>query len=187
MDIYDIYSSEDLIQGKLDNSQFYLSEVLTQIKKMDDKGNIYFDTSFSGLFNDVKLLKNVNSYIKLKKENKCKIHFFGNNKDKVDLDSLEFEQAFDVFSDNRMLTMQILTADIMQKIVDFHREMSIDFEISIINQDLFIRFKCGKMFEAGSVNKFSLDKNLLYKYYKILSFCLEVSSLFIKSINDVIL
>ena len=75
----------------------------------------------------------------------------------------------------------------MQKIVDFKRKMAMDFEISIINQDLFIRFRCGKMFEASSVNKFSLDKDLLYKYYRILSFCLEVSDLFIKSVNEVIL
>ena len=193
MDYYDLYSSEDLIQGKLDDSQFYLAEVLTQIERKDNKGNTYYDTSFSGLFNDVKLLKNTNCYIKFRKDKVnrsilSKLPFFSSNdKDKIDLDSPEFEQYFDVFSDNRMLTMQILTLDIMQKIVDFKRKMAMDFEISIINQDLFIRFRCGKMFEASSVNKFSLDKDLLYKYYRILSFCLEVSDLFIKSVNEVIL
>ena len=83
--------------------------------------------------------------------------------------------------------MQILSVDIMQMIVEFKREMKFDFEITIKENDLFIRFKCGQMFENGDIMEEALNKERLYKYYKTWEFSLKLSNMLIKSINDVIL
>ena len=127
---YDRYSSQDLIKGILEsNTPFNLAEILTQKRVQDDDGHIYYQNVFNGLFMDAKLTKNINStiYFKKDKENNSflnKIPLFNSplNKMKIELDSPEFEEVFDVFSDNRMLTMQILSVDIMQMIVEFKQE-----------------------------------------------------------------
>lgn len=192
---YDRYSSQDLIKGTLEsNTPFNLAEILTQKRVQDDEGHIYYQNIFSGLFIDAKLPKNINSTIYFKKDkgnnsflNKIPLFNSPLNKMKIELDSPEFEEVFDVFSDNRMLTMQILSVDIMQMIVEFKREMKFDFEITIKENDLFIRFKCGQMFENGNIMEEALNKERLYRYYKTLEFSLKLSSMLIKSINDVIL
>lgn len=171
-----------------------MAEILTQKRVQDDEGHIYYQNIFSGLFIDAKLTKNINSTIYFKKDkgnnsflNKIPLFNSPLNKMKIELDSPEFEEVFDVFSDNRMLTMQILSVDIMQMIVEFKREMKFDFEITIKENDLFIRFKCGQMFENGNIMEEALNKERLYRYYKTLEFSLKLSSMLIKSINDVIL
>ena len=192
---YDRYSSQDLIKGTLESkNSFNLAEILTQNKYQDDEGHIYYQDAFSGLFMDAKLTKNINAFIYFRKDKGnnsifSKIPFFDFSRDKmkVELDSPEFEEVFDVYSDNRMLTMQILSVDIMQMIIDFKREMKFDFEITIKENDLFIRFKCWRMFENGKIMEEALNKERLYKYYKTLEFSLKLSNMLIKSINDVIL
>ena len=102
---YDRYSSQDLIKGTLEsNTPFNLAEILTQKKVQDDEGHIYYQNIFSGLFIDAKLPKNINSTIYFKKDkgnnsflNKIPLFNSPLNKLKIELDSPEFEEVFDVF------------------------------------------------------------------------------------------
>ena len=62
--------------------------------------------------------------------------------------------------------------------------MHIDYEITIKNNQIYIRFMSGKMFEAADLQKFSLDKNTIYKYYKMLDFSFTLANLLSNLITD---
>ena len=72
----------------------------------------------------------------------------------------------------------------MQELIDFYNEMKIDYELTIKENHIYIRFWTGPMFEAPSLDKFSLDKNILYKYYKILNFTFNLTNDMLKLINE---
>ena len=50
------------------------------------------------------------------------------------MDSNEFEKYFDVKATNQILGMQLLTADVMQDLIDFQNENNIRYDIVIENE-----------------------------------------------------
>ena len=58
----------------------------------------------------------------------------------VQTDSTEFEEYFDVFSFDPIETLRILTADVMQIMVDFRKQKDIKFEVTIKEKKIYIRF-----------------------------------------------
>ena len=63
------------------------------------------------------------------------------------MDSKEFEKYFDVYSNSDIITMEILTHDIMEELVQFYDKYKIKFEIVIKNYNIYIRFDTGAVFE----------------------------------------
>lgn len=189
---YDIYNAEDLIQGTLKNNcKFAMSEVLTQDKYTDSDGNTRYLTIFSGLFAKIETPKPFNALLYLRKDRKDK-NFLSRaitfklpfDKLRIQLDSQEFEKIFDVYASDQIIAMQLLTADIMQDLTQFYNEMKIDYEVTIKENSLYIRFWCGKMFETAKLNKFSLDRNTLYKYYKMLDFSFSLTDKLLKLLYE---
>ena len=99
------------------------------------------------------------------------------------MDSAEFEKNFDIYSSDQILAMRILTSDIMDYMVNFTTENKVKFEITILNQDLFIRIHCKNMFEA-SLSKSSIDENILKEYYTYLNFMCELNKKFYRIISE---
>lgn len=97
------------------------------------------------------------------------------------MDHTEFESYFNVYSDNSIITMQILTSDIMEILIDFRKKQGIYFDVVIKDSTIYIRFWTQPMFEP-KVAKKSLDKQLLAKEFYVLKFIIEVS----KKINKVV-
>ena len=63
-------------------------------------------------------------------------------------------------------------------------QMGMDYELTIKDNRIYIRFMSGKMFETAGVNKFSLDKDTLYKYYRMLDFSFTLSDKLINLIKN---
>jgi len=189
---YDRLTSEDLMIGILKNNcQFEMSEVLTEDIYKDSDGNTHYTTLFCGMVAKIKTPKPFNAKLYLRKDRKDKNIFsraftgkLPFDDLKVDLDSQEFEKYFDVYCTDKIIAMQLLTADIMQLLVGFQEEMDMDYEITIKNNSIYIRFMSGEMFEAANVTKFSLDKEVLYKYYKMLDFSITLTNKLINLIKE---
>ena len=189
---YDRYTSEDLMQGKLKNNcNFSMAEVLTEYEKRDGEGNTHYHTLFCGIISKVEIPKPFKARLYLRKDRKDKNLLnkafreklpFDNLK--VDLDSQEFEKMFDVYCSDKIIAMQLLTADIMQLLINFKEEMNIEYELTIKNNCIYIRFMSGQMFEATQIAKFSLDKATLYKYYRMLDFIFSLTNKLINLIKD---
>lgn len=189
---YDRYHAEDLIHGTLKNNcKFAMSEVLTEDEHTDSDGNTTYSTIFSGLFAKMETPKPFNTLLYLRKDRKDKSllnrAFLGKlpfDKLRIQLDSPEFEKIFDVYASNQIIAMQLLTADIMQDLMQFHNEMGMNYELTIKENCMYIRFWCGEMFETAKLKKFSLDRDTLYKYYRMLDFTFSLTDKMLKLLYE---
>ena len=200
---YTRYTSEDLIQGQLnDKSQIFMSEVkvegktgdvtgIEKPKEVTDEWEEGIFTIFNGMFARIKTPKPFNTCLYIREDRKdrdflrnaCAIkHPFDDMSFKMD--SQEFEKKFDVYASDQIVAMQLLTADIMQMMIDFYNNTKIDFDLTIKDNYIYIRFWCGKMFETVKLDEFSLDRETLYKYYQILDFTFELISKLVDLLNE---
>lgn len=99
------------------------------------------------------------------------------------MDSQEFENYFDIFTNNKNMSMRFLTADIMNFMINFKNKNSVKFEITIKDTFAYIRIACNDMFEAISA-KDPLNYNTLYTYYKYLDFICELSKKIFNTIEE---
>ncbi len=166
---YAYFTSNDYIHGKIDGIiPIVLGDICTKSLSESDGITKPATTIFQGLFSTIKLPTNLNSNIKIL-SNKTNLQKLLKNKDNLTMDSQEFEKNFDIFSNNKLLAMQILTSDIMDYIVSFKSENNINFEIIIKNEYLYLRIHCSDMFEPKTTEE-AVDYDTLYKYYQHLDF-----------------
>lgn len=132
-----------------------------------------------GIFSITQLNKFLPNEIRIKK-NKYLMNF---SEPKVQMDSKEFEKYFDVYSNFNILAMEILTHDIMEELVRFYDKYKIEFEIVIKNNNIYIRFNTGVMFEPNILKK-SGDMETLWIYYNVLNFVTNVTVKINKLLKD---
>lgn len=178
---FDKLICDDLITGEFENNVcFKISDIVTKQKRTNKHGHDYYIDSFKGLFSTISSSKDINTSIKIIKNKKN----FINSSHKVDLDNSEFEKYFDVYSDDKILSMRLLTSDIMEYLIDFCNKYNTDYEIIIKNNMIYFRFFTGSMFEAPLL-KNSMNENLLLYYYLIIKFVFELSKLINSTLNDI--
>lgn len=178
---YDNFYSEDLITGTLEGGYHIdMAEVKTERESTDSDGNRTTETVFYGLFAEVKLSKILPTCIRVRRNGTAPL-LAGNQK--IEMDSSEFEKKFNVYATDKIIAMQLLTADIMQLLMDFKVQNKITPEFTITRDKLFIRFSTGNVFEAKVMKK-ALDYETLKKYYDIIVFTLSLTEEIIKNINE---
>ena len=114
---FDRYSAEDGIRGILE--EYYtinMSEVHTERESRDEDGRRTYSTIFRGLFAQVEFDKFVPGTIKIRR-NRNKL--FGNSNSRIEMDSGEFEKIYDIYAQDKIIAMQLFTADIIQMFIDF--------------------------------------------------------------------
>lgn len=177
---FDKYHTEDLITGTLeDGNTINMAEVYTEKEvSTDSDGDKTYKTLFHGLFAQIQLNKTVETNLKIRRNG---ISLF--NKEKIEMDSVEFEKKYNVFATDKIIAMQLLTADVMQMLLDFKEKNKILPEITLKQNYLYIRFSTGDVFEANIIKK-PLDYNTLKRYYDIINFTLKLTESFIKNIKE---
>lgn len=180
---YELYHSEDGIQGMLDGIMpFNMSNILTQTESTDSDGNTTYYTVFSGLFAEVTLNKRLNLKLLIHSDKGVLGKLFkGSNR--VNMDSQEFEKIFDVTASDKIQAMQLLTADVMADLIDFKEKSKRRFEMTIKGNKLYFRFHCGNVFERAAF-KDDLDFKTLLNYFTYLDFCCEVSKKIYNLVQD---
>ena len=178
---FDRFESEDLITGILDGKyMFQMSEVKTKWESKDEKGRKTSFPIFHGLFGNIQCPKSIKTTLKIRPDKWVFGKIF-KRKTKVTMDSQEFEKYFDVYGDNKIIVMQILTSEVMSTMIDFIQQSKIKYELTINKDQIYIRFHTGGVFEP-SLFKNSLDYNMLKKYYDIIDFVFKVT----REINSVV-
>ncbi len=166
---YDNFYSNDLISGNIGGTIYFeLGDVRTEVVHEDDEGNVSTSTVFSGIFSVGKLPKFIDSTIKIRSD-KGILGKLKRNSELMHMDSQEFEKQFDVYAEDKILAMRILTSDIMDYLINFKLHSKINFEITIKDENIYCRFHCSNMFE-GSLFTGALNKPQLQKYYNCLDF-----------------
>lgn len=184
------YKTKDLISGTLENgNKFEMANYYTYFEHTDSEGRIYEERTFEGLFVKVELKKSFNGQLYIKKDNgKDKKMLSGGlsfDKLRLQLDSPEFEKIFDVRTSNSIMTMQLLTADIMEDLVALYNELKVNYEITIEESCMYIGFQCGELFKPEELEKFSLNREKLYESYRILVLALDLANELGKALDEI--
>ena len=200
---YDTYESDDYFEALIDNKySIQMAEIKTErIVETDDynlnnqnryrtpyekqfarynvdHSNTRYITEFHGLFSKIVIDKSINSTLEITPNRIISL-----DSNKLNMDSSEFEKYFDVSASNKIIGMQLLTSDVMQDLVDFKIKTNMQYEIKIINNEIYIRFHSGEMFEAENINN-SLNKAEIEKYFYMLNFTYNLSKKLIDVINQ---
>lgn len=157
-----IYGSEDLIKGKIGQTNLEFAKILTQY--YDNKGKYSgWKIFFYGLFIVADFNKNTNFTTTVLPAEKIDWHIIDskpkkNNKTfesakSIKLEDIEFENMYDVYSNNEIEARYILTPSMMRKLVDLGKKVSADNnDLSIIktqyNKLPYISFNKSKIFIA---------------------------------------
>lgn len=172
------FDSNDYVEGFVDDEIFIkLCDVHVQFRENKNKCT---EELFKGIFAHTKCGKDIQTEIKITK-NKIKIL---EQEHRVEMDSVEFEKYFDIYSENKIEAMQLLTSDVMETLTNFYNKYSLDFEIIFRNNTIYMRFFTGPMFEP-QIFRNSMDKKTLAVYFCILKFIVDVSKNVNKALQEV--
>lgn len=177
---FDRYTSNDDIVGYINDYQFELANVHTENEHTDSDGHTTYTTVFKGLYAFMPLPGTYEIEMYLRKDIKDTRKIFKRSGKSFEelytkLDSSEFENKFDVYTNNKVFAAKILTHDIMQLMVDYVDKYNMPFEFTIKNNYFYIRFPGYDLFEPViKKDKPALDKAVLYKDYTTLDFIYTV-------------
>ena len=179
---YNRYTSDDYFEAQIDNKySIQMAEVRTVKEETyrDSKGNTKTRKiiKFHGLFGKIEMDKSIGSEMKIVQNAKVIM------KDKLNMDSSEFEKYFDVQASNKIIGMQLLTSEVMEELIEFRNKTNMEYDILINNNELYLRFHSGGMFEAGKLKNGAIDKETARKYFYMLNFTYNLSNKIIKLIQ----
>lgn len=181
---YDRYTSDDYMEAQINKKYgIQMAEVLTQkeesYKDSEGRTQTRLVTIFHGLFAKIEMDKSINSELRIVQNGGMLMQ-----KDRLNMDSSEFEKHFDVKASDKIIGMQLLTADVMEELIEFENKTNMKFDICINNNNLYLRFHCGAMFEPGNIKNGALDKATIKKYFYMLNFTYNLSNKLINVVND---
>ena len=181
---YDNYHSDDYFEAQINNKySIQMAEIKTEEEETykDSEGNTHTRTitKFHGLFTKILMDKSINSELKILQNGGA---FLRGNR--LKMDSSEFEKYFDVQASNKIIGMQLLTADVMEELIEFENKTNMQFDVAIEGNELYLRFHSGPMFECGNLKNGTLDKELIEKYFYMLNFTYNLSNKLINVVNE---
>ncbi len=178
------WDAEDAIHGNItDNLHLELAELSIDHESGSRKNRTTINI-FKGLFARVERKENFNTIIKvLNDKNKASVSN-QDNLSEVKMDSTEFENMFNVYSNNPVVAMRVLTSDIMEKIIDFEKRLNIHYELYISGAEIYMRLFTKELFEPSIFNKDKEKKNMRM-YYEILNLVIDMSKELDKIISEV--
>lgn len=156
---WESYSSNNLLEIPINPERYKikLANVFTYHEESyydhNDQLQTRIEQLFGGLVGVIELPFDINSKVVIT-QNEVKDN-------KVELEMTEFEKAFNVSATNEVVARQILTADIMQKILDMREQIyKFKFDIVIYNNLLYLRF------QGKTIFNFDIGKNVDKKQYE---------------------
>lgn len=136
---YNSYESQGYMKAKRDNLEIELAKVVTKYEGSEDEKTVY---TFEGLVIVGTLNENItNGYIKIfsDRDDKRRMGYSGPN-EKIHMDSLEFEQHFDVYSDDPIGALKLLTTNVMQELIEIKQKYNWIYDITITGKNIIVRF-----------------------------------------------
>jgi hypothetical protein len=176
---YDKFEGEDYVRGKIDDVVFEFSDIHTQYKTTDSKGNTHWHTIFKGTFFVGEFNKTFKGKVLIYPDYTEK--FLGNiantfqklntnGLEFVKMDSPEFEREFKVYSDDQILARYVLSTSLMEKILIFKKSVNKPLYFSFKNNMMFVAISGNDNFEPPvfkSISDYDYVKELLGSFYFI--------------------
>ena len=155
------------------NHVFRIFDVLTEIPSNSKENN--YKTLFKGLFGVITLSHNFNCEIIVNSESETH-----GKSELINIDSLDFDKTFNVYTNNKQAAMQLLTHDVMDKLLNM-KNRGFKFEFRIINDKLYCRFD-HLSFDNRAV--FAVERRMLETHYWSAMVFIELMNIVEKAIYD---
>ena len=183
---FDKYYSEDLFKGKLNNKySFEMAQVRTKKIEIvrDDRGKYIGKEEhivFDGLYGMVDL--NGINLSEIDVATNTIISKYKNSR--IEMDSAEFENNYDIFSKDKIKALEIFTSEIIDEINNFKTNIGKPIQIRIKNGKLFFNVYLGEILEPPTFKNI-MDYDILYKYFKIIDQPINLISEILKNIDEI--
>ena len=196
---YDRIKSQDLIEGNIDGKiPVNIAHLTVQLYKEVDSSDSskelmsYLSSGhgygpqpgqevkvvFNGLYAAVRLAIPRGTFIALHPQG----FITPGSKNKLTLDSAELEKNFECYTNDKMYTMSIFTAEVMECINNHKRELHNNIDIVLTNDYLSIRIH-GGAFPIYSKTRNVIDYETLYTSFSYLNFICDLSKVISRSID----
>ena len=173
---FDRYHSEDRINGKVGDYDFMMADVHVEDRRTDSEGRTHYVTLFNGPVAILTLPEYINLNLSVV-SNRIKLFTGGTH---VEIDNPEFEELYDVFSDNQVTAMRVLTPAVTTKMIDLYRKYDFYFEVKIMNNQLYFRFHTGGLFVCNPDDTYA-EATSVALYFEILNGIKEIMEEIIKA------
>lgn len=171
---WDRYHTEDLIEGTMDDGVLLrMAQVHTEEEheSTDSDGHTTttYVTTFLGLYGIIKLKTVTNADFMIKNNSK----FAKFKKDRIEMESAEFEKYYDVYAgynrtgDQRQSAMEILTPETIEEFVKVRNLFKRAINVRVCRDKIYFRIEVGDIFEPPTF-KSSVDFEMLRKYFLII-------------------
>lgn len=182
---FDRYYSEDRIYGTIKSgANVQIAEIATFIKEeytnSDGRSQKTEKETYRGMFGIVRLSKNIYTSIYVSADS----IFNRFSKNRIEVDSAEFEKYFDCSAKDRITAMRIFTSDLIEKYIEIRKNFKYELELKIEDDKIYFRYRCGKMFEPPTFGS-GLDKDTIKKYYDLIVLPLEIIEQTVENINSI--
>ena len=164
----DRYRSEDLMQGKIDKTTFFLAEVHAErrVVTVDSKGRTseHWEDIFKGFLFVADFNKHFSGRTLLHRDTWIKMPREGN---RIKLEDPRFEKYYDVYATDPVEARYILTPSLMERIVELNKKFNKP-TLSFINANVVVAiptrqnyFETGIWKAANRKEKFTTDFGML--------------------------
>lgn len=169
------FSVDDYVVGRVNDS--YIEFFNVDIRSKDT-------FLFSGIFATITLNKKFDKKIRITSKGIANSYYSNNEKLKsIRMDSQRFGRLFNVYAEDDISGMMILTHDIMELLENFYNNNNTKLDVSIIDNKIYIRLFTGDIFEP-LIYRNSMDKTYLSIYYNVLDTIFNLCKLVLKEIID---
>jgi hypothetical protein len=186
----DRYRGEDLVWGKLDKTDIAFSELHTEYKTKDSKGNTSWHTIFKGLF----MIMDSNKHFKgetyifpdvaeglfggFGKWLQQKTDWMSSHGEVVYMENVEFEKQFKVMGSDQIEARYLITPAMMERILELKNKKKRTISLSFVGSSIFVAIQSGytNLFEP-SLRKSLNEPETVREFYDQMAACLEVVEL----------
>ena len=155
---YDLEVCEDHIRGTYKGLEIELVEASLQKRKVFRRSKLDTKEVFSGLLIKLNVAKNFKGKTIITADGGFVKNFFnemGQELEYIKLEDPEFENVFEVYSDDQVDARYLLTTSFMERLIDIRKVFNSDtMKCSFFDRSLFMAVPLEKnMFEPGPINK----------------------------------
>lgn len=179
---YDEFYTEDEICGRLeDGSRIKMAQIRTveETETTDSDGHTQttWTETFKGMYGYVELKSvNISNHIEIISNS----FFHRYNRNRIEMESSEFEKKYDIIAHDKINATQIFTSDLIEKFIELSKDKRYILQMKIINSNIYFRFRCGDVFEPPMISS-GISFDLLYKYFSIVNLPIEIIEQIIKN------
>jgi len=179
----DRYRGDDLVQGKIGETEIKFSEIHSEYKTQSKNGTNWH-TIFKGLFFVADFNKRFKSETRVLPDVAQKMfgnivgNFFQNlNKfrgELIKMDDPEFEKLFVVYGKDQIEARYILSPSLMKRVTEFKKKTKKDIYLSFINNNIFVAITYYKNLFEPKIFSTLINFDVIKEYYEDMALAISI-------------